>query len=98
MDLDDFQMLLLNTLNHKEYITRTDNFLVEELYRKTYGNNGVKARNALETIGVRSKRKKVNGRAVTVYTVNNLKRFESYIPEDKKTKELKVFEDINDIL
>ncbi|HFI0292917.1 TPA: phage resistance protein [Streptococcus suis] len=98
VDLDDFQMLLLNTLNQKEYITRTDNFLVEELYRKTYGNNGVKARNALETIGVRSKRKKVNGRAVTVYTVNNSKRFESYIPEDKKTKELKVFEDINDIL
>ncbi len=40
----------------------------------------------LETIGVRSKRKKVNGRMVTVYTVNNLKRFESYIPEDKKQK------------
>lgn len=98
VDLDEFQMLLLNELNHKEYITRTDNFLVEELYRKAYGNNGVKAKNALETIGVGSKRKKVNGRMVTVYTVNNLKRFESYIPEDEKTKELNVFEDINHIL
>ncbi|WP_226996450.1 hypothetical protein [Streptococcus suis] len=51
VDLDDFQMLLLNTLTEQDYLVRTDNLFVEELYRKTYGNNGVKAKNAMETIG-----------------------------------------------
>ncbi|HEM3634434.1 TPA: phage resistance protein, partial [Streptococcus suis] len=98
VDLDDFQMLLLNTLTEQDYLVRTDNLFVEELYRKTYGNNGVKAKNAMETIGVGSKRKKIKNRLVTVYVVNNLKRFESYIPEDEKTKELRVFDEVDSIL
>ncbi len=98
MDLDDFQMLLLNALSYQEYVARTDNLPVEELFRKTYGTNGNKAKNALETIGVGSKRKKVNGRLVTVYIVSNQKRFNSFLPEDEKTKELKVFDTIDGVL
>ncbi|HEM3442736.1 TPA: phage resistance protein [Streptococcus suis] len=98
VDLDDFQMLLLNALSYQEYVARTDNLPVEELFRKTYGTNGNKAKNALETIGVGSKRKKVNGRLVTVYIVSNQKRFNSFLPEDEKTKELKVFDTIDGVL
>ncbi|HFI0337601.1 TPA: phage resistance protein [Streptococcus suis] len=98
VDLDDFQMLLLNTLTEQDYLVRTDNLFVEELYRKTYGNNGVKAKNAMETIGVGSKRKKIKNRLVTVYVVNNAKRFTSYNPESEQPKELKLFSNIDDVL
>ncbi|HFI0404340.1 TPA: phage resistance protein [Streptococcus suis] len=98
VDLDDFQMLLLNALSYQEYLIRTDNLPVEELFRKTYGTNGIKAKNALETIGVGTRRRTINKKKVTVYIVNNLKRFESYIPEDEKSKELRIFDDIDSAL
>ncbi|HEM3492041.1 TPA: phage resistance protein [Streptococcus suis] len=98
VDLDDFQMLLLNTLSYQEYVIRTDNQPVEELFRKTYGTNGIKAKNALQTIGVGTRRRIINNKKVTVYIVNNLKRFESFNPEDEKPKELRIFDDIDSAL
>ncbi|MBS8114971.1 phage resistance protein, partial [Streptococcus suis] len=59
---------------------------------------GVKAKNAMETIGVGSKRKKIKNRLVTVYVVNNAKRFTSYNPESEQPKELKLFSNIDDVL
>lgn len=97
VDLDEFQILMIDLLSQRDFVVRTDNQNVEELYQKTYGKNGIRAKNAMETIGIKSERKKYKGRLVTAYVVNNQKRFDSYVidPEDNQ---LEVFEAIEDIL
>ncbi|WP_303973774.1 hypothetical protein [Streptococcus merionis] len=97
VDLDEFQVLMIDLLSQYDFVVRTGNPPVEELFQKTYGMNGNKARNALETIGIKSKRKKHQGRLVTAYVVDNQKRFDSYVIEPEK-QELSVFEELDDVL
>ena len=58
---------------------RTDNKEVIDLALQVYGKNGNALGKALSEIGVKGKSKKVNGKTVRGYEVENESRFEKYI-------------------
>ncbi|WP_236127826.1 phage resistance protein [Streptococcus sp. GS001] len=93
-DLDDFQMYLINELQLSKYVVRSNENGLINIYKTTYGNNTVKAGKALQTIGVKSTKKKINGEVMTIYRIANKKRFNSFIPhEEVEVKKLSLFED-----
>ena len=97
LELDDFQILMVNLLNERDYVTRTGDLFIEELFRKTYGNNGKKANNSMESIGVKSRRQRVDGRVSTVYYVHNKRRFDSYVINENP-EDIRVFDELDNIL
>ena len=95
--LDDFQMYLINELQSSDYVVRSNGNDLIDIYKRTYGNNTTKVKKALETIGVKSIQKRINGEVMTVYCVANQKRFNSFIPhEETVNKELSMFPLIED--
>lgn len=95
--LDDFQMCLINELQFSEYVVRSDKNDLIDIYKKTYGSNTAKAGKALQTIGVASAQKRINGKVRTIYRIANQKRFNSFIPhEETVNRELSMFSLIED--
>lgn len=91
--LDDFQMFLINELQLSEYVVRSNKNGLIDIYKRTYGNNTVKAGKALQTIGVKPAKKKINGEVMSIYRIANQKRFNSFIPhEEVEDKKLSLFE------
>lgn len=97
VDLDEFQLLMIDQLSKHDYVVRTGNQFVEDLFQKTYGTNGIKAGIAMETIGIRSKRQRVHGQVSTVYVIDNHKRFNNFVIEPDKD-EMRIFDAMDDIL
>jgi len=87
--LDDFQIALINLLREMDFVPKTENYYLNELYKTTYGKNNNQAGKALTTIGVKRLRKKLGGELVSGYVIGNPKRFKTFIVEEKE-KELKV--------
>lgn len=87
--LDDFQIALINLLREMDFVPKTENYHLNELYKTTYGKNNNQAGKALTTIGVKRLRKKLGGELVSGYVIGNPKRFKTFIVEEKE-KELKV--------
>ncbi|QBX09745.1 hypothetical protein JavanS378_0007 [Streptococcus satellite phage Javan378] len=92
--LDDFQMYLINELQFSDYVVRSNRSNLIDIYKRTYGSNTVKAGKALQTIGVKPAKKKINGEVMSIYRIANQKRFNSFIPhEEVEDKKLSLFED-----
>ena len=92
--LDDFQIYLINELQKSDYVVRSNENDLIDICDKTYGKNNVKMGKALQTIGVESAKKKINGEVMAVYRVANQKRFNSFIPhEEMEDRKLSLFED-----
>lgn len=94
VDLDDFQIFLINRLSEVDFVER--DVLVSAMYDKVYGRNNNKASEAFETIGVKSHRKETTGRRkIPGYIVKNIQRFRSFagaqMKEDKQ-QTLSMFE------
>ena len=87
--LDDFQVALINLLREMNFVQKTGNYHLNELYDATYGKNNTQAGKALTTIGVKRLRKKLGGELVSGYVIGNPKRFKTFIVEEKE-KESKV--------
>ncbi|MBF0845696.1 phage resistance protein, partial [Streptococcus danieliae] len=79
IDLDDFQLALINALQEVDFVQRTDNKEVIDLSNVVYGKNGSKLGKALSEIGVRTVSKRVNGQVVRGYVIDNKKRFDMHI-------------------
>ncbi|EGJ26933.1 hypothetical protein Javan425_0045 [Streptococcus phage Javan425] len=79
IDLDEFQIALINSLQEVDFVQRTDNKEVIDLSLQVYGKNSNALSKAISEIGVRSKSKRVNGRTVRGYEVENKTRFDKYV-------------------
>lgn len=79
IDLDEFQIALINALQEVDFVQRTDNKTIIELARQVYGTNNNKLGKALGEIGVKPISKKVNSRTVRGYKIDNIIRFSKYI-------------------
>ena len=88
IDLDEFQIALLNALQEVDFVQKSQNKNVLELYNQVYGKNNKKAKDSIEAIGVLTTRKRVNGNRVTGYIIGNKQRFDSFIFEDDETSDI----------
>lgn len=89
--LDDFQIYIINSLSNNDFVAKTGDFYVMQLYKEAYGNNNNKAGKALQTIGVKRERRKIGGMQISGYCIGNHKRFNTFIPKDEEhKKELKI--------
>ena len=79
IDLDEFQIALLNALQEVDFVQRTDNSSVIELSNQTYGKNKNALGKAISEIGVKSNSKKINGKTVRGYIIENKERFNKFI-------------------
>ncbi|MGV3027898.1 phage resistance protein [Streptococcus hyovaginalis] len=79
IDLDEFQIALINALQEVDFVQRTDNKTIIELARQVYGTNNNKLGKALGEIGVKPISKKVNSRTVRGYKIDNIIRFSKYV-------------------
>ena len=77
VELDNFQIELINRFKQSEFVER-DEFM-SELYMIVYGRNNNLASNALRTIGVTSTRKQINGKKVSGYIIGNRQRFDTFL-------------------
>ena len=74
--LDDFQVFLIDDLEKHEFVPKDCYY--RELALKLYGKNTHLLSKALQTIGVSSKRIRIDGNLKTVYYVSNPKRFKAF--------------------
>ena len=88
-NLDDFQLTLINLLQKTDFVLKTGDYIINELYKETYGKNNNEAGKALTTIGVERKRKKLDGKLVSGYVVGNQKRFDTFVTKEEE-RELRV--------
>ncbi|CNE66798.1 TPA: phage resistance protein [Streptococcus agalactiae] len=79
IDLDEFQVALINALQEVDFVQRTDNKEVIDLSLQVYGKSNHAVSKAISEIGVRSRSKKVNGKTVRGYEIENKTRFDKYI-------------------
>ncbi|MTB64101.1 phage resistance protein [Streptococcus sp. zg-86] len=79
IDLDDFQVALINSLQEVDFVQRTGNKEVVDLSVAVYRGNNAKLSNALSEIGVKATSKKINGKAVRGYVVENQERFDKFV-------------------
>ena len=80
VELDNFQIELINRFKQSEFVER-DEFM-SELYLIVYGRNNNLASNALRTLGVTSTRKQINGKKVSGYIIDNRLRFETFLDSE----------------
>lgn len=80
VELDNFQIELINRFKQSEFVER-DEFM-SELYLVVYGRNNNLASNALRTLGVTSTRKQINGKKVSGYIIDNRLRFETFLDSE----------------
>lgn len=79
IDLDDFQIALINALQEVDFVQRTGNKEVVELAYAVYrGSNKLLGR-AISEIGVEAISKKINGQTVRGYSIENQERFTKFI-------------------
>ena len=98
--LDDFQIALINLLQKTDFVPKTDNYVIDELYNKTYGKNAIEAGKALTTIGVERKRKKLDGELVSGYIIGNQKRFDTFVIKEEKRElrvDFSIFEELGEL-
>lgn len=88
IDLDEFQLALISTFQEVDFVQKTNNQRLLGLYDKVYGRNDKKAHDAVEAIGVKSTKRRVNGRPVAGYIVDNNKRFDSFVFEEIETNDV----------
>ncbi|MCC9767663.1 phage resistance protein, partial [Streptococcus agalactiae] len=74
-----FQVALINALQEVDFVQRTDNKEVIDLSLQVYGKSNHALSKAISEIGVRSRSKKVNGKTVRGYEIENKTRFDKYI-------------------
>ncbi|MGX7141421.1 phage resistance protein [Facklamia languida] len=79
INLDDFQVELIQALQEIDFVQRTGNKEVIELSNQVYGKNMNALGESLSELGVRSISKKVNGKTVRGYVIENRERFEKFI-------------------
>ncbi|HFI0578554.1 TPA: phage resistance protein [Streptococcus suis] len=77
VELDNFQIELINRFKQSEFVERDD--FMSELYLIVYGRNNNLASNALRTIGVTSIRKQISGKKVSGYIIGNRQRFDTFL-------------------
>lgn len=80
VELDNFQIELINRFKQSEFVER-DEFM-SNLYLQIYGRNNNLASNALRTIGVTSTRKQISGKKVSGYIIGNRQRFDTFIKSE----------------
>lgn len=86
--LDDFQVFLIDDLEKNEFVPK--DYSYRELAQKTYGKNNHSLSKALQTIGVSSKRMRIEGSQRTVYYVSNPRRFKAFgVKYEKPTEPVK---------
>ena len=98
--LDDFQIALINLLQKTDFVPKTDNYAIDELYNKTYGKNAIEAGKALTTIGVERKRKKLDGELVSGYIIGNQKRFDTFVIKEENRElrvDFSIFEELGEV-
>lgn len=79
IDLDDFQLALINALQEVDFVQRTGNKEVIDLSATVYRGNSKLIGKAMAEIGVKSISKKVNGKVARGYIIENRERFEKFI-------------------
>lgn len=86
--LDDFQVFLIDDLEKHEFVPK--DYSYRELALKLYGKNNYLLSKALQTIGVSSKRMRLEGDLCTVYYVSNPRRFKAFgVKYEKPTEPVK---------
>lgn len=88
IDLDEFQIALLNALQEVDFVQKSQNKNVLELYNQVYGKNDKKAKDSVEVIGAKLTKRRVNGKPVSGYIIGNKQRFDSFIFEDDETSDI----------
>ena len=99
-NLDDFQLALINLLQKTDFVLKTGNHIINELYKESYGKNAIEAGKALTTIGVERKRKKLDGELVSGYVVGNQKRFDTFVIKEEKRElrvDFSIFEELGEV-
>lgn len=86
--LDDFQVFLIDDLEKNEFVPKDGSY--RDLALKLYGKNNYLLSKALQTIGVSSKRMRLEGDLSTVYYVSNPRRFKAFgVKYEKPTEPVK---------
>ena len=99
-NLDDFQIALINLLQKTDFVLKTGNHIINELYKESYGKNAIEAGKALTTIGVERKRKKLDGELVSGYVVGNQKRFDTFVIKEERRElrvDFSIFEELGEV-
>lgn len=99
-NLDDFQLALINLLQKTDFVLKTGNHIINELYKESYGKNAIEAGKALTTIGVERKRKKLDGELVSGYVVGNKKRFDTFVTKEERRElrvDFSIFEELGEV-
>lgn len=99
-NLDDFQLALINLLQKTDFVLKTGNHIINELYKESYGKNAIEAGKALTTIGVERKRKKLDGELVSGYVVGNQKRFDTFVTKEERRElrvDFSIFEELGEV-
>lgn len=99
-NLDDFQIALINLLQKTDFVLKTGNHIINELYKESYGKNAIEAGKALTTIGVERKRKKLDGELVSGYVVGNQKRFDTFVTKEERRElrvDFSIFEELGEV-
>ncbi|MBF0788205.1 phage resistance protein [Streptococcus sp. 19428wC2_LYSM12] len=79
IDLDDFQIALINALQEVDFVQRTGNKEVIDLAYAIYRGSNKLLGKAISEIGVEAISKTVNGKTVRGYIIGNQRRFEKFI-------------------
>lgn len=79
LEIDDFQIALIQALQEIDFVQRTGNKEVIDLSNQVYGKNMNMLGKALSEIGVKSISKKVNGETARGYVVENEERFKKFV-------------------
>lgn len=79
IELDEFQIAMINALQEVEFVQRTGNKEVIDLAFATYGKSIKAMSKALAEIGIKSVSKRVMGQVVRGYVIDNKERFDKFI-------------------
>ncbi|HEL2403027.1 TPA: phage resistance protein [Streptococcus suis] len=79
IDLDDFQMALINALQEVDFVQRTGNKEVIDLSTAVYRGSSRLLGKAIAEIGVKAISKRVQGKTARGYVIENHERFSKFI-------------------
>lgn len=79
IDLDDFQLALINALQEVDFVQRTGNKEVIDLSSAVYRGNSKLLSKALAEIGIKATSKRINGKVSRGYIIENKERFDKFI-------------------
>jgi hypothetical protein len=79
IDLDDFQLALINALQEIDFVQRTGNKVIIDLSVAVYRGSSKLLGKAISEIGVKAVSKRVQGKTVRGYVIDNQDRFDKFI-------------------